>query len=229
MIALRFKRSALDIAPKAQRYTPGAWRFLAVCAFFFALCTVPLVFNWQRLQHVISGRNAMQEELLAQTVASRSAAARQAEPATVQRVKAQERLQQMIRMSWFGLFDALETAAQDVRGGVSLLSLTPAATQGDSTQVRLTAIAASAPLMLQYIRGLRRDPRIVSVEITSHQPDDQAGPGVLRTQLVVVWDAHKQGPLKQATDPVQQQEPGLVASSATRAPVARVVVRGATQ
>lgn len=227
MTALRFKRSALDIAPKARRYTPGAWRFLAVCAFFFALCAVPLVINWQRLQQAMRDRDAVQAELLAQSAASRSAAARQADPAMVQRVKAQERLQQMMRMSWFGLFDALETAAHEVRGGVSLLSLTPAATQGDATQVRLTALAASAPLMLQYVRVLRRDPRIVAVEMTSHQPDDQAGPGVLRMQLLVVWDAHKPGPMRQATEPVQQQGQGLVASSATRAPVARVVVREA--
>jgi hypothetical protein len=229
MKPLRFRHSPFDIAPGARRYTRTAWRVFAAGLLFLLACVWLLLHAKQELRNAQAAQTDVQAERQAFAAAQRLEQTRLNDPAVMAKTKAQQSLQQMIRMSWFGLFDALETAARDVRGGVSLLSLVPSQAQTEATQVRLTAVAASAPVMLEYLRILRKDPRILSAELNSQQPDENVGPGVIRMQLTVLWNPQALAPAQPAPD-VRPTAPGLVADAAIRRdPVARVVVDKGTQ
>lgn len=224
MRRLRFRDRPFDIAPRARRYTALAWRIFGLGLLFLLACMWLLVRSLQDLHGAQAAQTSMRAERRALADAQHMAQARLSDPVVMERVKTQQRLQQMIRMSWFGLFDALEAAAQEVRGGVSILSLVPSQAQTETTQVRLTAVAANAPIMLAYLRVLRKDPRILSAELGSQQPDDNVGPGVIRMQLTVVWNPRtftQAPPLPE----VRSVDQGLVAGTAVgREPVAKVVV-----
>jgi hypothetical protein len=224
MKPLRFRHSPFDIAPGAQRYTRTAWRVFGAGLLFLLACIWLLLHARQELRNAQAAQTDVQAERQALVTAQRLEQTRLNDPVVMAKTKAQQSLQQMIRMSWFGLFDALETAARDVRGGVSLLSLVPSQAHTEATQVRLTAVAASAPVMLEYLRILRKDPRILSAELNSQQPDENVGPGVIRMQLTVLWNPQALAPA-QPLPGVRTTEPGLVADAAIRRdPVTRVVV-----
>lgn len=219
-----FKRAPFDIAPKAPRYTAAAWRILAAGLLVLLACAWPLARSLQELQRAQGERSRAQSELQAQASAQRAVRARLDDPVVLEKVKIQQRLQQMVRMSWFGLFDALETAAHEVRGGVSILSLIPSNAQAEATQIRITAVAVNAPLMLEYLRVLRRDPRIVAVELSSQQADDNAAPGAIRMQLNISWNPQALVP-PPAMPTEKPKDQGLVAATSTaREPVAKVTV-----
>lgn len=224
MTPLRFRHGPFDIAPRAQRYTALAWRVFGLGILFLLACTWLLFRSLQDLHGAQAAQTSMRAERRALADAQHMAQARLSDPVVMEKVKTHQRLQQMIRMSWFGLFDALEAAAQEVRGGVSILSLVPSQAQAEATQVRLTAVAANAPIMLDYLRVLRKDPRILSAELGSQQPDDNIGPGVIRMQLTVVWNPRT---LAQS-HPMPGERAGnrgVVAGAAVgREPVAKVVV-----
>lgn len=224
MNRLRFKHAPFDIAPRAPRYTATAWRTLVAGVLVLLVCAWPLARSLQKLQRAQEALTQVRAERQVQANTQRTAQARLGDPMMVEKIKAQQRLQQMVRMSWFGLFDALEAAAQEVRGGVSILSLVPSQTQADATQVRLTAVAANVPLMLEYIRVLRKDPRILAAELSSQQADDNVGPGVIRMQLNVLWNP--QAVMQQPPAPMKElMDHGLVAgTSVARDPVAKVTV-----
>lgn len=220
----RFRHSPFDIAPRAQRYTRAAWGVLGAGLLFMLACASLLMHARQDLRNTQAAQTDAQAERQAYAATQRLVQARLSDPVVMEKTKAQQQLQQMIRMSWFGPLDALETAARDVRGGVSLLSLVPSQAQAEATQVRLTAVAASAPVMLEYLRILRKDPRILSAELNSQQPDENVGPGVIRMQLTVLWNPRAAAP-PQSTPDARPTERGLVADSALQAePIARVVV-----
>lgn len=224
MKQFRFKHTPFDVAPQAPRYTATAWRTFGIGVLVLLVCAWPLARSLQELQRAQVAQTLVHAERQAQANAQGTAQARLSDPMMVEKIKAQQRLQQMVRMSWFGLFDALETAAQEVRGGVSILSLVPSQGQADATQVRLTAVAANAPLMLEYMRVLRKDPRILAAELKSQQADDNVGPGVIRLQLNVLWNPQA----VTQPQPSSQDKPanhGMVAgATVVRDPVARVVV-----
>lgn len=220
----RFRHSPFDIAPRAQRYTRVAWGVLGAGLLFMLACASLLMHARQDLRNAQAAQTDAQAERRAFAATQRLAQARLNDPIVLEKTKAQQQLQQMIRMSWFGLLDALETAARDVRGGVSLLSLVPSQAHVEATQVRLTAVAASAPVMIEYLRILRKDPRILSAELNSQQPDENVGPDVIRMQLTVLWNPQAVASAQSVPD-ARPTERGLVADSALQAePVARVVV-----
>lgn len=228
MKPLHFRNTPFDIAPGARRYTATAWRIFGIGLFFLVVCAGILAYALKELQDARTAQISERTERQVLADAQRVAQARQNDPLVLEKIKAQQRLQQMIRMSWFGLFDALETAARDVRGGVSLLSLVPSPAQASATQVRLTAVAANTPVMLAYLRLLRKDPRILSAELNSQQPDENVGPGVIRMQLTVLWDPQGQLYAPAAPDN-KSNDRGLVANAAVvRDPVAKVVVNKET-
>jgi hypothetical protein len=185
-----FKRSPLDIAPGAKRYTASAWRIFGaglVALLLGLLAMAQSVLEAHRLHEEERQRQSHREaehEIRTAAMAQRKDA--DLASSSLQ-IKAHQLLQHRSHMSWFGLFDALETAAHEVRGGVSLLSLTPSAGSSDSAQVRLSAVAVNAQVMLKYLKALRKDPRILSVELHSQQLDDQIAAGALRMQLSVRW------------------------------------------
>lgn len=230
MSRTRFRAPSFDIAPQAPRYTAAAWKTLGAGVLFLLVCSWPLVYSFQELKRLEHTQDQTMAQRRLQAETERAELARMQDPVTVEKVKAQQRIQQMVRMSWFGLFDALESAAQEVHGGVSLLSLTPTQAQTGQTQVRLTAVAANASLVVEYLRALRRDPRIVAAELSSQQADDNLGPGVIRVQLNVLWNPQAMPPQPKTTLPTSAEAPGLVAdSNLVRPPVARAVVKEATR
>lgn len=229
MKRFHFRNAPFDIAPGAQRYTTTAWRIFGFGLLSLVTCAGLLVYTLQELQSARAAQTSVRAERQVLADAQRAAQARQNDPLVLEKVKAQQRLQQMIRMSWFGLFDALETAARNVRGGVSLLSLVPSPTQAESIQVRLTAVAANTPVMLEYLRLLRKDARILSAELNSQQPDENVGPGVVHMQLTVLWNPQAQ--LQNSVTPDNKTiDHGLVANATVkRDPVAKVVVSKESQ
>lgn len=224
MKRFRFRNAPFDIAPRAQRFTTAAWRVFGIGLLFLLACTWLLVRTLQELQGAQAAQTSARAEHQTLAEAQRAAQARLSDPVVMGKVKAQQRLQQMIRMSWFGLFDALEAAARDVRGGVSLLSLVPSQAQAEATQVRLTAVAANAPIMLEYLRLLRRDPRILSAELNSQQPDDNVGPGVIRMQITVLWNPQALLQAPPAPGSLAIDRGRGAETTMGREPVARVVV-----
>lgn len=184
-------RDALNIAPHAPRHTVAGWLTLSIGLLAAGVGAWLLAMGMLSLQRAHEMQERVALGLRAQAQSQRAARQRQTEPAVLAQLKAQQRVQQVLRTSWAGLFDALESAAYVVRGGVSILSLMPSKSQGESTQVNLTALAANAPIMLEYLRALRHDHHLQRVELASQQPDDNAGPGVIRFRLSVEWNAQE--------------------------------------
>lgn len=224
MKKLRFEHTPFDIAPQAPRYTAAAWRILGAGVFVLLACVWPLASSLQELQRAQDVHSLVRAEYQAQVNAQRAAQARLSEPMMVETIKAQHRLQQMVRMTWFGLFDALEAAALEVYGGVSILSLVPSQGEAEATQVSLTAVAANAPIMLEYIRVLRKDSRILAVELNSQQADDNVGPGVIRLQLNVLWNPQAVRHPPSALQEKSIDHSQVTGTSMARDPVAKVIV-----
>ncbi len=190
-----FFRDPFDIAPQAQRPTAASWVVLIAGALFAGVCLWILIHSVQTLKRTRELRGATNALMRTQVENQRVAQLRSNHPALLEQVRGQQKLRQFLSMSWGGLFEVLEITAQTVRGGVSILALTPSRTQTDLSQVNITALAVNAPIMLAYIGGLQQDPRVRQVEILSQQPDDKIGPQVLRFQLSVVWDPRATMPL----------------------------------
>jgi hypothetical protein len=203
-----FVRDPFDIAPKAPRQTQASWVTLAAGLLFVALCAWPLVRSMQAMKQAEAASQGARAALNARADSQRTARQRQNDPAFLEQVKAQQKLQQILRMSWSGLFDALESAAQEVRGGAVILSLVPVKTQADAAQVGITALAVSPQIMIDYIGALQKNPHVRQVELTMQQPTVKAGAHVVRFQASVLWDPRSKVAALPAPDQVQQSVQG---------------------
>lgn len=183
-----FHRDPLDIAPHASRYRLAAWAVLAVGLLVASGGAWPLFNSVQAWQHARDTARGAQAALRAQAEAQRKARLRPSDAVALERARAQQALQQSMQRSWAGLLDALEVAAHQVRGGVSISALVPAASQLGAVQVNITALAANTRVMLRYIELLQQDRRVRAVELTQQQPDERSGPEVIRFQVQVGWD-----------------------------------------
>ena len=191
-----FIRDAFDIAPHAQKLTKASWLVFGLGLMFAAMCLWILINNVNAMRET----NATLTDLMAsnkvKTDGFETANHRQNNPSQLERERDKQQVQRFLRMSWTGLFDVLEIAAQGVRGGVTILTLVPSRTQPDVASVNIVALAANPDIMLRYIALLQKDFRIRQVEIATQQPDDKAGPEVVRFQLSVAFD-----PLASAASP----------------------------
>jgi hypothetical protein len=183
-----FVRDPFDIAPRASRHTRAGWFTLALGLLFMLLCLYLLgrgVQAWNQAE----ATSRTQRQLL-RVQAEKEAASRRmnSDPAALERIRAEQKLQQMLRMSWAGLFDALEASGKEVGGRATVLSLAPLKTQADAAEVGITALAVSNQVMVDYIRALEKDPHIREVQLSMHQPSLSAGVEVVRFQLSVLWD-----------------------------------------
>jgi hypothetical protein len=184
-----FARDPFDIAPSASRYTTISWMALAT-GLAFALVGATLL--QQSLDAVSVATEARQKsEQMSRALAAREAAARaqQSNPRSLDRMREQQRLQQILRASWSGLFDALEVAAQQVQGHVTVLGLAPVKTQTQAVEIGLTALAVSNETMLDYVRALGDNPHVREVRLLSQQPTLSGTASLVRFQLSVLWDA----------------------------------------
>ncbi len=179
---------AFDIAPLAPRHTTAAWVCLAGGLLFAGACMVPLGVSWKALHSAREAAGQARVALQRKSAVERAMAAEMASPAAMQRAKAWAQQMGLARISWSGLFEALEIAASEVKGGVSILSLTPTKLQPAEAELAITALAADASIMLTYIETLRKIHPAQRVNLTIQQPEEKVGPNVVRFQLSVAWD-----------------------------------------
>lgn len=176
-----------DLAPGARRHPRAAWIVLAAGVAFAALCALPLV-------RTLESRSRAEEDLTLAVKTSRmrtdaEVAARlaQTEPVALERIKAQQALQNQLRMSWTSLFDALEAASGEAKGGATVLSLAPVASRSGAAEIAITAMATSVPVMLTYVRSLQSSAHIREVQLSAQQPASSGGEAMVRFQLSLLW------------------------------------------
>jgi hypothetical protein len=186
---MRNTTSSFDIAPLAPRHSRASLRLLLAGSIVMLMGVTTCLYQYQRFQ-AASEAQAQQEKLVRAEKAAQRAASRAAvaAPGSAEASKAKQRIQGMVRTSWFGLFDALESAALSVRSSVSLLTLAPEPSTSGPRQVRITALAAAMPSLLDYLRALQKNPQIESAEIISQQLEPSLGPTVLRAQIALTWN-----------------------------------------
>lgn len=175
----------LNVAPGAARHLPLVWMLLAASATVLGLSLYPLWHELGLLNQVKAQQAALTLSMRKDAVAQRKQLADQGSSDALERDKIKAQLQESVHMSWDGIFDALEVAADTVHAGVSILSLAPARVHGTATQLNISALAANVPIMLAYIEALKRDPRVSQAEIITQQPDEKVGPAVIRFRLSV--------------------------------------------
>lgn len=186
----RFKRRTFDIAPHAQRYSGTAWATLAFGVMFVICCFALFLQSLLAKQQLDKLQDQAKHAIETRARGDREFAAQQATPAALLKIKAQRQLESSARFSWSGLFEALEIAAIEVRGGVSILGLTPSATQtAGSAEVNVSGLAASSSLMLRYIDVLRTIQPVLSAELVSQQSEERVGTGVVRFSLILSWNS----------------------------------------
>ena len=182
-----FTGDPFNIAPGAPRYARGSWLVLALGLLFAAACAWPLAIG---IRNVADAERIVAKRLeRSKARADRDAALQLArnEPAALAKAQAHLKLQQLLRVSWSGLFGALESAGITTNGAASVLSLAPVNTDAEAAEVNITALARSPAAMLDYIRALKADPHVRTVELSVQQPSPTDGPEVTRFQLALVW------------------------------------------
>lgn len=186
-----FVRDPFDIAPGASRHTSASWVALALGAIFLVISASLLYRGWQTVKQAEDVGRRAQEAARAQARAHAAARLKADEPLSLERLKEQRKLQQVLRMSWSGLFDALESAGQGAEGRVSVLALTPIKAQADGAEIGITALAASNEILLNYIKALEKEPRVRKVNLSTQQPALHGKVEVVRFQLFIVWEQLK--------------------------------------
>lgn len=181
-----FDPSLFNVASGANKRPPMAWLLLGASMVFLGACLYPLAHGLTRLQDARVSQAALSKAVQRQVAEQRKRSADRNNTASQEREKIRTQIQEFVHMSWDGIFDALEVAADTVHAGVSIISLAPAKVNGSATQLSITALAANLPIMLAYIEALKRDPRVSLVEISSQQPEEKVGPAVLRFRASVV-------------------------------------------
>jgi hypothetical protein len=181
-------RDPFDIAPAAGRPTPAAWVALALGVLFTVASAVTL-------ERSLAARGRAQESARAQEDAKRAEAQRTAtaraqanDPVAREKLRAQQQLQGMLRMSWTGLFDSIEQAARKVDGRVTVTSLAPIKTQNEAAEMSLAGLALNTDALLEYIEALQEQKRVRSVTLTSQQLAQSSGATVTRFHLLLVWE-----------------------------------------
>lgn len=209
----------LNLARPNRRHPPISWVLLALGALLCALSVYHLQHSIKALDEVSMRQREFSQASKRRTESTRKAKLLENSPPMLERDKAQRQLQEFAHMSWDGLFDALEVAADVVRSGVSIVVLVPSKIQPSSIELTLTALASNPPVMLAYLKALKTDPRVMQVELTSQQPDEKSGPGVVRFQFNLVCDpkvvvAHPPRPpytpITPSAPAVVQARPGMI-------------------
>lgn len=180
--------AALNIARRGPRRAPLVWLLLAISA---VVCVASSYSLWLATHQWRDVNVRMQDQRDAKV--RRDAELRKAQierRSTVNQARERDlrRIKEMAGLSWEGLFEAIEIAANRVRGGVSLVSMVPSTVKASTGQVHIAALAANSGVMLFYIDELKKDPRITRVELSQQQPEDKPATGVVRFQLEVTWD-----------------------------------------
>ena len=184
-----------NVAPGARKHLPIAWLMLAAGTVAFAICLYPLTHELKRLSTAKAAQAALSNTMRRDAAEQRKQVAEQNNAAAMDRERIRAQIQESVHMSWDGIFDTLEVAANTVHAGVSILSLAPTRVSGTATQLNISALAANAPIMLAYIEALKKDPRVSQVELATQQPDEKVNAAVIRFRLQVVLNPKISVPL----------------------------------
>lgn len=180
-----FLHDPFDIAPRARRHPPAAWCLFAVgvaCALVSAtLLARGLVAASTAQDEIAAARAALKSQ-----VRTEARVAAQREPADL--VRARLELQQVLNLSWSGLFDLLEGATKAVDARVTIAALAPVRLRPQGVEIGITGLAASPDAMLQYLQTLQADRRISQVQLASQQPATVSGASVIRFQASLLLD-----------------------------------------
>ena len=168
----------LEFAPAARRMTgPSvAWLALSMGLLIAVASQWTLVWfgNAQRARAIAEAGG---RPIASLAVAPRAA---RADPTELARVQLVRQTSQSLATPWADLLAALEAAPATV----ALLSIEPSAAK---RSVALTAEAADAKGMIDYLRALQADSRLSEVVLVSHQLQVQAPGAPLRFQVQAHW------------------------------------------
>lgn len=184
---MKFRPEDFNIAPQSRQPVPLAWLLLAGGAVALGLSAFALNQSLDIMHEAQFRAEKLRIFTQRQAQALQRAKLEEGSAANQERAKARTQILSATQMSWNGIFNALELAAQAVHGGVSITTLVPTSVQSSSAQINLTALAANTPVMWAYIEALQDDPRISQVELTTNQPDMKTAPSVLRFQVSLTW------------------------------------------
>jgi Tfp pilus assembly protein PilN len=171
-------RLQLEFAPRSRRASTRGLALLLVSALLFAASVA-------EVGRALAG-NARQARTVAEMEGQGNASApvtpraSRLEPAELSRVQLVRQTARSLMTPWLDLLEALESAPANV----ALLSVEPSAAK---RSIALTAEAANAADMLEYLRALQGDKRLSGVTLVSHQVQAQAPGSPLRFQIQATW------------------------------------------
>lgn len=184
-----FVRDPFDIAPLARRYTAASWVLLAMGMLAAGVSLWQLTVNAMAFTKAGNAYQASTQALKDSGDRQRQDRLRQSGQASLASVDSHDQRQDWSDTAWAGVFEALEIAALNVRGGVSITTLVPSKVEVGSLQIEITALAVNPDIMLKYLAVLKRDARFRQVEIAAQQSDEKQGGEVVRFQFNLRWDS----------------------------------------
>lgn len=182
------KINQLNMARGARRHPPAVWLLLLSAVSIMGLCLYVLAVEYQLLDRARAHHAQLARTVQRDIAALKRQEAERGKAESVEKEKLKQQIREVTRMSWDGVFDTLEVAADAVRGGATILALTPSKVEPNTVQFSVTALAANIPMMLAYIEAIKKDPRVVEAELLAQQPEPKAGANVVRFQANFVLD-----------------------------------------
>jgi hypothetical protein len=168
----------LEFAPGAKPAPTLGKYLLAAGALLLGIEVVPFAIGLATRQDDLAALAALDGRAARP---ARKAAPAVKDAAYVARVRSVSQVARSLTTPWADLLEALESAPQQA---VALLAIEPSTAK---KSFRLTAEAKDAHAMLAYLEALRKDRRLDSVVLISHQLQVQAPGKPLRFQLQAGW------------------------------------------
>jgi hypothetical protein len=187
-MAKRLDLVPFNVARRGPRRAPLVWLLLIISGVVFAASAYSVWLATYQWRDVNARMQDQRDAKIRRDADLRKAKLQRNSPLNQDRERDLRRLKELAGLSWEGLFEAIEIAANRVRGGVSLVAMVPSTVKTSMGQVRISALAANSGVMLFYIDELKKDPRITRVELSQQQPEDKLATNVVRFQLDVMWD-----------------------------------------
>jgi len=183
-----FTPDPFDIAPAAHRPTRAMWLLLSSTLLFVVASAILLERSLDAVHRAQDATAVQQEAERARVRSNAAARALTEDPATLERLRAQREVQGALRMSWSGLFDALERAGAKVDGRVTLTSLAPIKAKPDGAEVGIVGLAYSTDALLDYLDALQSGKQVKEAVLVSQQlAQGSGGANVTRFHISLVW------------------------------------------
>jgi hypothetical protein len=112
-------------------------------------------------------------------------------PVPAPRSAAAEELEKSLRVSWAGMFEAIEAAGKKLAGRVAITSLAQADGSQSSSRVRVTGLAFRPDALVQYVGHLQAQPGVRAAALVNAEPVPTSSPPSIRFVLDLAWDAGK--------------------------------------